>query len=109
MGEDLECLEWVPWLSLYRVRGQGAYKAGGSPNRRVESLREVLANLACKLRRLLVHVRSWLSSWSSGHIATGCGVVLPYQPWRHYSLDNDSSIVLCNEVSVVPSVIAPGP
>jgi hypothetical protein len=33
---------WVPWLPLYRVQGQG--------------LREVLANLACKLRRLMEHV-----------------------------------------------------
>ena len=67
--EDSEYLERVPWLSLYRVWGQGTYKAGGSPNRRVESLRKGLANLACKLRRLLALVRSWLLSWSSGLVA----------------------------------------
>ena len=99
------CLERVPWLPLYRVRGQDAYKAGGSPDRRVESLREVLANLACKLRHLLVHVRSWLSSWSSGRVATGYGVVLLCRPWRHCSLDGGSSAVLCNAVSVVAFII----
>ena len=103
--EDSEYLERVPWLSLYRVRGQGAYKLGGSPNRRVESLREGLANIACKLRYLLVHVRSWLSSWSSGRVAIGCGVALLCQPWWHCSLDDDSSVVLCNMVSIVAFVI----
>ena len=36
--------------------GPGLIQRGGSPDRRVESLREVLANLACKLHYLLVHV-----------------------------------------------------
>jgi hypothetical protein len=30
----------VPWLPLYRVRGQGKYKEEGSPDRGVVSLRE---------------------------------------------------------------------
>jgi hypothetical protein len=30
----------VPWLPLYRVRGQVTYKEGGSPNQGVMSLRE---------------------------------------------------------------------
>jgi hypothetical protein len=49
----------VPWLPLYRIRGQGIYKAVGSPDRRIMSLREGLANLACKLCCLEVHVRAW--------------------------------------------------
>jgi hypothetical protein len=56
MVEDENVLRWVPWLSLYRVQGQGIYKGGGSPDRRVVSLREVLSNLACKLCHLLMHV-----------------------------------------------------
>jgi hypothetical protein len=47
---------WLPWLPLYRVWGQGVYKEEGSPDLRVVSLREGLAKLACKLRRLVVHV-----------------------------------------------------
>ena len=81
------------------------YKSGGSPDQRVESLREGLANLACKLRRLPVHVRSWLSSWSSSHVAVGCDVVLLCRLWRHCSLDGGSSAVLCNAVSVMAFVI----
>ena len=53
MSEWVRSLRGVPWLPLYRVRGQGLYKAGGSPDRRVVSLREVLANLGCKLHRLV--------------------------------------------------------
>ena len=33
-------LRMTPWLSLYRVRGQGMYKEVGSPNHEVVSLRE---------------------------------------------------------------------
>jgi hypothetical protein len=62
MEEDEHLSRWVSWLPLYRVWGQGAYKGGGSLDRRVVSLREVLANLACKLRHLVVHVYAWLSS-----------------------------------------------
>ena len=54
----------------------GLIQRGGSSDRRVESLREGLANLGCKLRHLLVHVRSWLSSWSSSHVAVGFDVVV---------------------------------
>ena len=71
MVEDEECEDvprLVPWLSLYRVRGQGLIQRGGSPDRRVMSLREVLTNLACKLRHLLVFVQAWPSSWSCGHV-----------------------------------------
>jgi hypothetical protein len=70
------CPRWEPWLPLYRVQGQGLLQREGSPNRGVESPREVLTNLACKLRRLLVFVGAWLSSWSCGHIAAGADVVL---------------------------------
>jgi hypothetical protein len=76
MVEDSEYLERVPWLPLYRVRGQGTYKVGGSLDRRVVSLREGLANLACNLCRLVKHVRTWLSSRSYGHVAAWCGMVL---------------------------------
>ena len=72
MVEYEECDDvprWVPWLPLYRVWGQGLIQRGGSPDQRVVSLREVLTNLACKLRRLLVSVRAWSSSWSCGHVA----------------------------------------
>jgi hypothetical protein len=69
-------LRWVPWLPLYRVRGQDTYKAIGSPDRRFISLREGLTNLACKLRHIVEYVRAWLSSRSCGHIAAWCGVVL---------------------------------
>ena len=78
---------------------------GGSPDRRVESLREGLANLTCKLRCLLVHVRSWPSSWSSSHVAAGCDVVLLCRLWQHFSLDGGPSAVLCNVVSVMAFVI----
>ena len=71
----------------------------------VESLKEGLANLACKLRRLLMLVRSWLSSWSSGHVAAGHGVALLCRPWRHCSLVGGSLAVLYNVVFVVAFVI----
>ena len=57
MVEDEECEylpRWEPCLPLYRVRGQGSLQTEGSPDRRVESLRKVLANLACKLCHLLM-------------------------------------------------------
>jgi hypothetical protein len=62
----------VLWLPLYRVWGQGVYKEEGSPDRRVMSLREVLANLACKLRCPMEHVWAWLSSLSCGHVMAWC-------------------------------------
>ena len=74
-------LGWVPWLPLYRVQGQGMYKEEGSPNQGVVSLREGLANLTCKLRRLVEHVWTWLSSWSCSHIVVLCDVVLLCRPW----------------------------
>jgi hypothetical protein len=40
------------------------------------SLREDLANLACKLCHLGVHFRTWLSSQSYGLVAAWCGMVL---------------------------------
>ena len=88
-------LERVPWLPLYR----------GSPDRRVVSLRKVLANLA-KLCHLVEHVRAWLSSWSSGHITARCDMALLCWPWWHYILDGGSSVVLCIIVSAVAFVIA---
>jgi hypothetical protein len=69
-------LRWEPWLPLYRVRGQGAYKGGGSLDRRVMSLRKALANLAYKVRHLVGYVQARLSSYSYGHIMAWCGVVL---------------------------------
>ena len=59
MVEDEECedvLRWMPWLPLYRVRGQGLIQRGGSPDRMIVSLREILTNLACKLRCLLAFI-----------------------------------------------------
>ena len=70
---------WEPRLPLYRVRGQGVYKEGGSPDRRVVSLREVLTNLACKLRCLVEYVWTWLSSWSCGLVVAWCDVVLLFE------------------------------
>ena len=61
MVGDEECEDvpkWVPWLPLYRVRGLALLQRGGSPNRRVMSLREFLTNLACKLHHLLVSIRA---------------------------------------------------
>jgi hypothetical protein len=52
----LKIMERMPRLSLYRVRDQSMYKEEGSSNREVISLREGLANLACKLRRLVKYV-----------------------------------------------------
>ena len=66
---------------------------------------EDLANLACKLCGFLVHIRSWLSSWSSGHIAAGCNVALLCRSCWHCSLDGGSSAVLCNVVSIMAFVI----
>jgi hypothetical protein len=66
--------------ALYRVWGQSLIQRGGSPDRRVKSLREVLANLACKIRRLLMLAQAWLSSWSCGYIVVGFDVVLLCYP-----------------------------
>jgi hypothetical protein len=96
---------WVPWMPLYRVRGQGTYK-GGSPDRRVVCLREVLANLACRLCRLVEHIWVWLSSWSCGHVAAWCDMVLLCHPWWHYGCDGGSSAILCNVVLAVVFIIA---
>ena len=79
MVEDEECEgppKWVPWLPLYRVWGQGLIQRGGSLDRRVVSLREVLANLAGKLCHLLMLVVAWLLSWSCGHVVAGSDMVL---------------------------------
>jgi hypothetical protein len=62
MKDRSECLKMVLWLPLYRVQGQDIYKAVGSPDQRVMSLRKGLTNLACKLHRLELHVQTWLSS-----------------------------------------------
>jgi hypothetical protein len=102
MVEDVNPSRWVPWLPLYRVQGQGAYKAIGFPDRRVESLREGLANLACNPRRLVEHARAWLSSWSCGHVVAWHGMVLLRRPWQHYRHDGSSPAVLCD---VVPAVV----
>jgi hypothetical protein len=74
---------------------------GGSPDRRVKSLREVLTNLACKLHRLLVFVEAWLSSWSCGHVTAGADVMLLCWPWQHCSHSDDLSDVLCNVASIM--------
>jgi hypothetical protein len=55
------------------------YREGGSPDRRAMILREVLANLACKLHRLVVHNWAWLSSCSCGHGST-IGTMVVCQP-----------------------------
>ena len=98
----------MPWLPLYRVQGQGMYKEEGSPDQRVVSLRESLANLACKLCHLVVHVRVWLSSWSCGHIAAWCDVVLLCQSWWHYRHGGGSLAILCTVVSTVVFIIVSG-
>jgi hypothetical protein len=95
-------LERIPWLPLYRVRGQGAYIGEGSPDRRVVSQRDVLANLAYKLCRPEVNVRAWLSSWSCGHVAAWC---LLCRSWWHFRHGDDAPAVLCDMVSVVVFVI----
>jgi hypothetical protein len=82
-------------------RGQGSLQRGGSPDRGVERPGEVITNLACKLRRLLVFVGAWLSSWSCGHVATGVDVLLLCWPWQHCSHGDGSSAVLCNAASVM--------
>jgi hypothetical protein len=107
MVEDEEWVHvprWVPWLPLYRVWGQVLIQRGGSPDRRVVSLREVLANLACKLRRLLVLVWAWLSSRSCGHIMTRCDKALLCRPWRHCRHGGGSLVVVCNAASVMALV-----
>jgi hypothetical protein len=68
------------------------------------SLREVLANLVYKLRRLVEHVWAWLSSWSYGHIVAWCDVVLLCQPWRHCRHSGGSPAILYDMVFF----IAPG-
>jgi hypothetical protein len=98
-------IRWVSWLPLYRVRGQGVYKEEDYLDRRVVSLREVLANLACKLHRLVEHVRAWLSSWSCGHIAAWCDMVLLCPPWWYYRHGGGSPAVLCDVVLAVVFVI----
>jgi len=77
------------------------YKEEGSPNRRIVSLRESLANLACKLRHLAVPVWAWLSSWSCGHIVAWCDMVLLYWAWQHCRHGSGLPAILCNVVSVV--------
>jgi hypothetical protein len=89
--------------ALYRVRGQGLYREEVLLTDK--SLRKGLTNFACKLRHLLVHVRTWLLSWSCGHVATGCDVVLLCRPWWHYIHDGGSLAILCNTLSVVAFVI----
>ena len=37
---ELKMIEKMPWLPLYRVRGQSMYKEEGSPDRGVMRLRE---------------------------------------------------------------------
>jgi hypothetical protein len=96
---------WVPLLPLYRVQGQDAYKAIGSPDRGITSLREGLANLACKLRRLVELVRAWLSSWSCSHVEVWCGVVLQCWSWRHCRHNGGSPAILCDVVSTAVFVI----
>ena len=91
--------------ALIYSSGLGLVQRGGSPDRWVKSLREGQANLACKLQHLLVHVRSWLSSWSSSHTVVGYDVVLLCWPWRHYSLDGGLLAALCNTVSIVAFII----
>jgi hypothetical protein len=98
----------VPWLPLYRVRGQGVYKEEASPDRRVVSLREVLANLASKLRCLVEHIWAWLSSWSGGHVVALCDVMLLCRSWRHYRHGGGSPAVLCDVILAVVFVIAFG-
>jgi hypothetical protein len=59
---SLDPLDGCPGYPYIEFRARACYKEEGSPNRRVMSLREDLANLACKLCRLVVHVWAWLSS-----------------------------------------------
>jgi hypothetical protein len=76
MSRGLRMSEKGALAALIWSSRPGPYKAGGSPDQRVVSLREeVLANLACKLYHLVEHVRSWQLSSSCGHIVAGCGVV----------------------------------
>jgi hypothetical protein len=82
------------------------YKGERSPDRRVMSLREDLANLACKLRHLVVHVYVWLLSLSYGHVPAGCDVVLLCRPWWHRRHGGGSPAVMCDVASVVVFVIA---
>jgi hypothetical protein len=106
MVEDVNNVrDGCPWLPLYRVRGQGAYKDKGSPDRRVVSLREVLANLSCKLRCLVENVWAWFSSWSCGHVKAWCVMVLLCWLWQHYRHAGGLPAVLCDVVSTVVFVI----
>ena len=82
------------------------YREGGSPNQRVMSLREVLANLASKLRHLVEHVWVWLSSWSCGHIVAWCYMVPLCRPWQHCRHDGGSPAILHDMVSTMAFVIA---
>ena len=66
--------------ALIESSGPGLVQRGGSPDRGVKSLREGLANLACKLHHLVVHIRAWLSSRSYGHAMAQCDMVLLCQP-----------------------------
>ena len=81
--------------------GPGFVQSGGSPDRRAVSLREVLANLACKLRHLVV----WMLSWSYGDAAARYGMVLLCRSWRHYRHDGSLLAVLCDVISAVVLVI----
>ena len=96
---------WVPWLPLYRVRGQGSYKAVDSPDRRVVSLREGLANLACKLCRLVEYARTWLSSLSCGHVAAWSGAVLLRRLWWYCRHGGGALAILCDVISAMVFVI----
>ena len=80
------------------------YREGGSPDRWVVSLREVLANLACKLHHLMEYVWAWLLSWSCGHVVAWCDVVLLCQPWR-YMHGGDLLAILCDVVLAMVFVI----
>jgi hypothetical protein len=104
--ESVRSPRWVPWLHLYRVRGQGIYKDEGSPDRRVMSLREVVANLACKLRRLVVHVWAWLSSRSYDHVVAWCDMVLLCRSWWHCRHGGGSPAILRDVIFAVVFVIA---
>jgi hypothetical protein len=82
---------WVPWLPLYRVRGQGLYREEGSPNRRVVSLREVLANFGLQ---------------AMPSCGARPGVVVIMVLWRHCRHGGGSPAVLCDVVFAVVFVIA---
>jgi hypothetical protein len=85
---------------------EGVYKEEGSPDQRVMSLREFLANLACKLCHFVEHIWAWLLSGSYGFVAAWCDVVLLCWPWRHCRHGGDSLVILCDVVLVVVFIIA---